>query len=109
MQFFLFLLVNAMLFLRPGEVVQELAGAQIYLVFILACFILSLPAILSLTGRRFPETPPIVLCVLALLPAILVSHLSHMNVEQAALNGFDFFKVLIYFVLFLCLVSTAGK
>ncbi|MBI3406897.1 MAG: O-antigen ligase family protein [Planctomycetes bacterium] len=109
MQFFLFLLVNAMLFLRPGEVVQELAGAQIYLVFIVACFILSLPVILNLAGRRFPDTPPIVLCVLALLPAILLSHLSHMNQEQAALNGFDFFKVLIYFILFLCLVTTTSR
>jgi O-antigen ligase len=109
MRFFLFLLVNAMLFLRPGEVVPELAGAQIYLVLILACFALSLPAILEMLSRRFADTPPIVPCVLALLPAIVLSHLSHMNMEQASATGFDFFKVLIYFVLCICLVTTIAR
>lgn len=109
MTFFLFLLVNAMLYLRPGEVVPELGGAQIYLVLILTCLVLSLPALVLVARKRFLGTPPIVPCVLALLPAIVLSQLAHMNVEQAAVTSFDFFKVLIYFLLLLCLVTTTAR
>ena len=47
--FFLFLLVNAALFVRPAEVVPALVGWNIYEVLILAC--------LAASAQRLPARP----------------------------------------------------
>src|SRR5207249_2472759 len=45
------------------------------------------------------ETRPIVLCMFGLLAAVVLSHLSQGNALAAADTGFEFFKVVVYFVL----------
>ena len=65
MQFPLFLLVNAMLFLRPGEIMPWLGDLQIYLACILVCFLVSLPNILALFRDRRTAAPPILACAWA--------------------------------------------
>ena len=43
MGFLLFLIVNAVLFLRPGELMPELESLQLYQIAILACLACSTP------------------------------------------------------------------
>ncbi|MCI0638807.1 MAG: O-antigen ligase family protein [Gemmataceae bacterium] len=109
MQFFVFILVNAALFIRPGELLAELSGVQLYLYLILTCLVLSMPVVLNQFTRRFPGVPPIVGCALALFPAILLSHVSHGRIETAVFDGFEFFKVLVYFLLLVGLVDTTAR
>src|SRR5215471_5568475 len=62
--FFLFLLVNVALFVRPADVVPSLIGIEIYQYLILACFAVSFPVVLvSLSPQRL-EQRPIDVCVL---------------------------------------------
>ena len=58
---------------------------------------------------RCAAVPPIAGCVLALFPAVILSHVSHGNAEDALEQGIEFVKVLAYFLLFLGLVTTATR
>lgn len=109
MRFTLFLFVNAMLFLRPGEIVPELGEIPIYLIAIVACLAASWPAVLDLWRRRNPAVPPILACVCALAALVPVSLAANGKMEQALELGFEFFKVLVYLVLFAALVDSAEK
>src|SRR4051794_41105503 len=109
MRFFLFILANALLFIRPSELVPELGDVEIYRYFILACLLVSLPVVLQQLATKYPGVPPIAGCVLALFPAVLLSHLSHGESEEALDQGIEFFKVLVYFLLFLTLVDTTAR
>jgi hypothetical protein len=109
MGFFLFLLVNATLFLRPAELVPELLGWNIYLVLILACLAASLPEVLTFFAIRPLAAQPVTLCVLALLPALLLPPLAILDLSEAFRTGFYFFKVLVYFVLLVSLLNTPAR
>jgi hypothetical protein len=109
MQFFLFLLANAMLFIRPSELVAELAAVEIYRWFILACLLVSLPAAIKQFSLRFPGVPPVVSCVFLLLPAIVLSGFFHGNFEMIQDTVTEYVKVLIYFVLMIALLTDIDK
>ena len=81
MRFFLFILANAMLFIRPSELIPDPAAVEIYRWFILACLVVSLPAVFQQASIRFPGVPPIVLWVVLLLPSILASGFFHGDSE----------------------------
>ena len=105
MRFFLFILANAMLFIRPSELVPELGDVELYRYVIAACLLVSAPAVMQQLFVRFASVPPIAGCVLGLLPAVLLSHLSQGNAEEAWEQGIEFVKVLAYFLLMLGLVT----
>jgi hypothetical protein len=107
--FVLFLAVNAALFVRPGEVFEQLLGAQIYLALILLCLVVAFPALLEKLTARALESQPISLCVLALFPAILLSLLSHLYLGDAFKFSGEFLKVLIYYLLFISLVDSPAR
>jgi hypothetical protein len=109
MAYLLFLLVNAALFIRPAEVVPALLGWRIYEALIITCFVLALPEVLAFFGRQPLDGQPVTLCVFGLLPAVLLSHLSHLEFERAAASGFEFAKVVVYYVLLVSLVNTPGR
>jgi hypothetical protein len=107
--FALFLAVNAALFVRPAEIVPDLLGLEIYQFLILACFAFSFPAVLEQLSARALEARPITACVLGLLPAVVLSHLAHFNFAEAAVDGFEFFKIVVYYLLFVGLVTTPAR
>ncbi len=72
MAFFLFILVNATLFIRPAEIVPALLGWEIYFYVILACLIVAAPDVLRYLMGQGMETQPITLCVFGLMIAILI-------------------------------------
>jgi hypothetical protein len=107
--FALFLLVNALLLLRPVEVFPALGELHLYEVAIVACFILSLPRLIGELGGRGLASDPRFLCMAGLLVAIVLSHLANGAFDKAVAEGWDFTKTFLYFVLLLCLVTSPGR
>ena len=105
MRFFLFLLANAFLFIRPSEFIPGLAEVEVYRYLIVACLAVSFPAVLQQMTLPFAGVPPIVTCVLLLLPAVFLSGFFHGNFELIQETVIEFVKVLIYFVLLISLVT----
>src|SRR5271167_622560 len=99
MGFFLFILVNSMLFIRPAEVfgIEELEN--VYQILILACLALSLPDVLTCLLGRPLDTQPVTLCVLAISIVIPLPFLVGSDVNEAFRTWFTFFKVVIYYIL----------
>src|SRR5260370_4333302 len=109
MRFFLFVLANAMLFIRPSELVPELGDFELYRYVIAVCLLVSFPVVLQQLFARCASVPPIAGCVLGIFPAVLLSHIAHGNGDEAFEQGIEFFKVLVYFLLFLGLVTTTTR
>jgi O-antigen ligase len=107
MGYFLFILVNAALFIRPAEVFPGLGDVQIYMALILACTAASLVAL----GRQLTPAAlanqPITLCVLGLLPAVVLSHLVHGALWEARNAAVEFGKLVLYYLLLVSQVNTA--
>jgi hypothetical protein len=109
MRFFLFILANALLFIRPSELMADLAAVEIYRCVILACLAVSLPVVLQQFSLRFSGVPPVVSCVVLLLPAVFLSGLFHGNFELIQDTMIEFAKIVIYFLLLISLTTDAAR
>ncbi|HYV35738.1 MAG TPA: O-antigen ligase family protein [Gemmataceae bacterium] len=106
MGFILFILVTATLLIRPAEQLPELQSLRIYESLIILCFVFSFGAVLEQFTMRNLETRPITICLLGLLIAVPLSHLSQGNALAAADTSFEFFKIVIYYVLLVGNITT---
>jgi putative inorganic carbon (HCO3(-)) transporter len=106
---FLFILVNAAIFIRPAELAPELAAVPIYLILILLCFVLSLPKILMDLLKEPITTRPISVCMLGLLLAVVLSNLSKGDLTKANSDGTEFSKVVMFYFLLVGLVDTPAR
>ncbi|MBI3410341.1 MAG: O-antigen ligase family protein [Planctomycetes bacterium] len=109
MGFFLFLLVNAALFVRPAEIIPDLLGWNIYLFLILACAAASLPEVVRYFLTHPIDTQPVTLCVFGILAAIALAPLAMMDFEETLRTGVYFLKVVVYYVLLVSLVNAPGR
>jgi putative inorganic carbon (hco3(-)) transporter len=107
--FALFIVLNAVLLIRPEEIVPALDGLHLYEIVILACVLFSLRPMLGQLSAGVLKTRPINLCVLGMLPAVVLSLLVHFRFGDAYTAGFEFAKVVVYFLLFISLVSTLSR
>jgi hypothetical protein len=106
--FALFVLVNATLFIRPSEIFGG-ADWSVYEFLIVPCLIASLPAVLKQLQWKSLQLNPGVLAVLGLLPAVLLSHLSHGDIYRARTDAVSFMKTQAYFILLVSLVNTVPR
>ncbi|MBI1829870.1 MAG: O-antigen ligase family protein [Planctomycetes bacterium] len=106
MAYFLFVLVNAALFIRPAEIVPALLGWEIYFYLILACSAAAAPDVLKHLTEESLDKKPITLCVFALLPAILLPATLAGDLAEGWRTGFHFAKIIVYYLLFVSLVNT---
>ena len=97
--FVLFLLTNAALFLRPGEIIASVEALPIYQVLNLLCVAACLPQLIRKVGRARFNTSPITSCVLGLGIAVVFSHLSRFDVGSALTSFLEFTKLAIYYLL----------
>lgn len=97
--FLLLLAVTATLFLRPAELFQALDGLPIYEALIGGCLLFSIPALQARCSWKTLKLQPVILCVLALLLAIGLSHASHAYIGGLVEAATSFGKVLVYFAL----------
>ncbi len=99
MSYFLFLLVTATLFIRPGDLFDSTRGWPIYECVILICLAASIGPVLKKLSRKSLTENPITGCVVGLLVAVVLSHLAHLDLWSARMSGFKFFKILVYYLL----------
>lgn len=107
--FFLFLLVNAALFVRPSDVLPALEGVELYRYLILACFAVSFPAVLQHFSGAGLDERPIDLCLLLTFPLVLLSGLANVGLEHAFETGVVYLKLLVYYLLLVSLVTTPQR
>jgi O-antigen ligase len=103
--FALFLLLNFILYVRPTEVIQPLLGLELYLVVIVICLITAFPLLWQQLQPAELHREPLTVCVIGLTAAVFLSLLSHLQIEAAFAWGFDFFKMLLFYLLFVGLVT----
>lgn len=109
MGFALFLLVNAVLFVRPEELVPAMGGLYLYQNSILACMICSVTAIFQFLFASPLRRHPSFTCILVILPIALLSLFVNRPTDVAVAEFVALLKVFVYFVLFLALVTTPAR
>lgn len=107
--FGLLLVVTATLFVRPAELVPDLVGWPIYQTLIITCLAVSFAGVLRQLNGRSLSAHPVTACVLGLLAAVALSQLAHARLEEAAQSAWEFFKVVVYYLLLVGLLSSAGR
>ncbi|MBY0232180.1 MAG: O-antigen ligase family protein [Gemmataceae bacterium] len=107
--FGLFILVNAILFVRPADVVPAFINIEFYQYAILACLLVSFPAVLDHLQPAKMEKRPIDLCVIGLFFATVLSHAASARLDRMVDEGFASFKVVVYYLLFVALVTTPAR
>jgi hypothetical protein len=109
MTFWLFLLLNAVLLLRPEDLFPALAGVRLYLIVSAGCLAAAAPRILSLLAPQSLADRPVIICVLGLLVAVVLSLLVRAWFVRAAEDGAEFAKLVAYFLLFVAIVDTPDR
>jgi O-antigen ligase len=109
----LFILVNATLFIRPAEIAPQIESLPSYEVLIIACLLFGLPSVYPQLAPRSLAQRPVTLCGLALMVAVICSHLfspSHgFFIWGARMSAYKYFKILVYFLLLVSLVDTPAR
>lgn len=113
--YFLFILVNATLFVRPGELLPELEDFfPSYEILIIVCFLVSFPYVYRQLSKESLKNSPITVCVLGLMIAVILSQLfspfyGFPFLWGVRVRGFLFLKILIYYLLLVGLLDTPGR
>jgi O-antigen ligase len=103
--FYLLLITNAVVFIRPTDLIQGVEKFPLYEILILLTFID------WLRGRQITPAmrAPSAIAAFCLWPLVILSHLSHGNLYLVRQNAIGFAKTLIYFLLLLAYVTTAAR
>lgn len=110
MNFGLFLLLNAVLLIRPEELFPAIAGLRLYLIVIVPCLLISLPRLVELLSPSALRHRPAAACVLLFFLSTLVSLCVQGRVSEAFLEfGPEFGKVVLYYFLLLAVVDTPER
>jgi putative inorganic carbon (hco3(-)) transporter len=107
--FYLFLLVNAVLFVRPAEIVPALEGAPIYEVVILSALAATASAVWKQVTLRNLSARPLTVCMFGLLAAVVFANLSHGALYEARTDSVGFAKIVLYYLLLVAVVNTPAK
>lgn len=107
--YYLFLLVNITLFLRPAELIPAIKDLPIYEALILSSFFLSLDQIKRTLQLPMLKRQPITLCTIGILVAVALSHASHMYFYGIHTSTVAFLKTLIYYVLLVSIIDSPQR
>jgi O-antigen ligase len=105
--FALFLVLTGILWVRPTEIVASLDGLPLFQATILACLVAAAPAVLDQLDPRRLAGRPITACVLAMAVAVPLSNLD--RPAGAFSVGFEFWKVVAYYLLLVAVVDTPRR
>ncbi|WP_406695895.1 O-antigen ligase family protein [Singulisphaera sp. Ch08] len=109
MDFAAFLLLNAILFIRPMEFIPALYGLPLYNLSFCLCIILSFPALLAKNSFRSILGHPIGACVLTLALSAVLSNLVRHGIQEA-IETFDvLMKVVLYYILLVIIVRSPSR
>jgi O-antigen ligase len=108
MDFYLFLLLNGALFLRPQDLFPSLAAVPFYNLLIVANLAVAGPAIVKQVKSGWKRAPATV-CVLGILAAIVLSLVARNDLAGAWHAGLEFAKVVAYFLLLTAVLTTPSR
>jgi hypothetical protein len=109
MAYFLFLLANAALFVRPAELFPAMGDIQLYSYLIIAAIAIGFSGIWNQLRFDTLIQQPINLCMLGLTASIATSHLTNGAVAMAAEGFFNMLKVLLYFLMLVSVINTVPR
>jgi hypothetical protein len=110
MNFPLFVLLNAILLIRPEELFPEIEGLRLYLIVISICTLASLPRLLELLSPASLANRPVAVCVLLFFASVIVSMTIHSQTEDAFSDfGPEFAKVILFYFLLIANVDTPER
>src|SRR5579859_6624922 len=109
MSFALFILLNAVLLIRPEELYPEIAGLRLYLIVISLCLVTTIPKLLPQLSVPMLARRPITVCVLGLLGAVTLSLLVRGQMSAAEEFVPEFAKVVVYYLLLVSVVDTPAR
>ena len=93
MDFAAFVLLNAVLYIRPMDFVPGLVGLPLYNIAFCICFFLHLPALLSPGVFRSIVAHPVSVCVIGVVATAILSNLLQGQVEESVDTADWFFKI----------------
>jgi len=107
--FVLFLLVTAIMIIRPADFVPGLMGANLYLIAIIPCILLSWHKVIpQLTAEGLRERPILVFGIGILLVA-MISNLLHGQFQIAFDFATEFLKILMFYLLMLGHIDSPAR
>jgi putative inorganic carbon (HCO3(-)) transporter len=109
MSLWLFLVLNAVLLIRPEELFPELAGLRLYLVVMVACLLAAGPRLIAVLQPNRLAERPVTLCVLGVWAASVLSQLARGQIGLAFEFGAEFGKAVVYFLLLVAVIDTPAR
>ncbi|MEX2139926.1 MAG: O-antigen ligase family protein [Pirellulales bacterium] len=110
MDFAFFILLNAVLFIRPSEIIPDLATVPIYEIVILVCLTLTFRRIIGQLSMKSLVSRPVSLFVVGVWVAVILSMLFGMFWLTGAKNaGMEFGKTVLYYLLLVAVVDTVPR
>lgn len=113
MRFAFFLLLNAVLLIRPEEVVPSLAGMRLYFIVVGICILTSLGRLKDILSPSSLRDRPIAVCVLIFYLSTILSYLAIGRTDALLGSGPDscpeFAKVVLFYFLLLANVDTERR
>lgn len=109
MAFWLFILLNAVLFIRPAEIVPAVRALPIYQIVILACIVTSFEKILKQFDLNRLKQNPISACVVGMLAAVAMSHASHLYFWGTRYHTTEFSKTIVYYLVLVAVITNVRR
>ena len=109
MDFALFVLLNAVLLIRPDDLVPELAGLRMYLMVIGLCVLAAGPRLVDLLRPSALAARPVTACVLGFLAAGVLSQVARGQPGVGFGFAGDFGKTVVYYLLLVAVVDTPAR
>ncbi len=106
MDFVTFVLLNAVLYIRPMDFVPGLVGLPLYNIAFCICFLCNLPTLLSPGVFRSIVAHPVSICMIGVLATAILSNVLQGQLDVAVDTADWFFKLLLYYILIVCVVRT---
>ena len=108
-QLALFVLLNVVLLLRPGDMVPELNRWPIYLALLLLTWVVALPRLLESGRLHGLLQHPTTWCILGVQLSVWLSHASSGRSYEAREASVEFAKVLLYYFLLVLVLDTPER
>src|SRR5262249_29903004 len=104
--FFLFILLNGVLFAKPDVLIPDLAGLRIYLCVIVVNILLAYPLLLEQLKLRSLAERPISACVVGIFLAVILSHLAKFHHGPAMDEANAFYQKIVYYLLLVGIIDS---
>jgi len=107
--YLLFLLANAMLFIRPGELFPALEGVQIYLAFISGAMLFAIPDLHNQLRWRTMMQQPVNFCIVGVTVMVLISRIVTGSFHNIDVGVITMIKVLMYYLVLVSVINTPER